>query len=76
MSAEDRNADDPLQSLIAELLEADNRGESVDRGALIERHPEHADSLREFFADHDRLEHGTRDDVDPEETRVEHVEHG
>ena len=48
MSAEDRDVD-PLQSLIAEILEAEQQGEPVDREALLEAHPELADSLRNFF---------------------------
>ena len=31
---------DPLQSLFAEILEAENRGESVNRDALIDEHPD------------------------------------
>ena len=51
-----RSADDePLQSLIAEILEAENRGEAVDREALIGEHPELADSLRDFFSNHDHM---------------------
>ena len=46
---------DPLQSLIAEILDAENRGESVDRDALLSKRPEHAESLRDFFAQHDRM---------------------
>ena len=38
---------DPLQSLIAKILESEARGEAIDLGALIEAHPEHANSLRE-----------------------------
>ena len=49
------DTNDPLQSLIAEILEAENRGESVDREALLEAHPELSDSLHEFFANHDRM---------------------
>ncbi len=55
MSAEDRDDTDPLESLIAEIMEAEAGGETVDREALIDQHPEHADSLRDFFAVHDRL---------------------
>ena len=55
---------DPLQSLIAEILEAENRGESVDRDALLSQYPEHADSLRDFFVDHDRMK-AAADQEDP-----------
>ncbi len=50
MSPEDRSERDPLQSLIAEILDAENRGETVDRDSLLAEHPDYADSLREFFA--------------------------
>ncbi len=63
MSAEDRDDKDPLQSLIAEILEAENRGETVDREHLVDQHPDHADSLKEFFASHDRMKSAA--DVDP-----------
>lgn len=46
---------DPLQSLIAEILEAENSGESVDRDAIMAEHPDFADSLRGFFAQHERM---------------------
>lgn len=46
---------DPLQSLIADILEAENRGEFVDRDAMIGEHPDLADSLHDFFANHDRM---------------------
>ncbi len=63
MSAEDRDDKDPLQPLIAEVLEAENRGESVDRQKLMDQYPDHADSLREFFASHDRMKSAA--EVDP-----------
>ncbi len=44
--------DDPLNSIIAKILEAENRGEAVDREALYGEHPELADSLRSFFSHH------------------------
>lgn len=54
MSSEEQDERDQLQSLIADVLEAESRGESVDRKALIESHPEIADSLGEFFASYDQ----------------------
>ena len=63
MSPEDRSERDPLQSLIAEILDTENRGEAVDRDSLLAEHPEHADSLREFFASHDQMKSAA--DVDP-----------
>ena len=56
MSAEDREDNDLLQSLIANILEAEKTGESIDRESLLSGHPENSDSLREFFADHDQKE--------------------
>ncbi len=63
MSAEDCDDKDPLQSLIAEILETENRGETVDREDLIDQHPDQADSLKEFFASHDRMKSAA--DIDP-----------
>lgn len=63
MSSDDRDQRDPLQSLIAEILEAESRGEGVNREALMAEHSEHADSLREFFASHDQMKSAA--DVDP-----------
>ena len=63
MSAEDRDAKDPLEFLIADILERENRGEAVDRDGLIEQHPDQADSLRDFFANHDRMKSAA--DIDP-----------
>lgn len=59
MPLHDPSNDDSLQTLIAEVLEIENRGEPVDREALIARHPEHADSIREFFTRHDQKESAT-----------------
>lgn len=56
MSADDRDdSNDPLQSVIAEILDAERHGEVVDRDALLAQHPQLADSLREFFVGHDRI---------------------
>ena len=46
---------DPLQTIIAVFLDAEQRGELIDREALIDQHQEHADSLRAFFAEHDHM---------------------
>ena len=64
MSADDRGDKDPFQSLIAEILEAENRGETIDRESLLAGHPEHAESLRDFFATHDQMKSAA--EVDPE----------
>jgi hypothetical protein len=46
---------DRLQSLIAKILEAENRGEPVDRNWLLSQYPEQMKSLQDFFAQHDRM---------------------
>src|SRR4051812_35765061 len=45
----------PLDALVADYLQALERGEAPDRVALLAAHPDLADGLRSFFADHDRL---------------------
>ncbi len=55
---------DPLQSLIARILEAESRGELIDRDSLLSQHPDLADSLLDFFASHDRMKEAT-DAEDP-----------
>ncbi len=55
MSPDRRERNDDLESLIARYLEAEKSGQYLDRDALIEGHPEHADSLREFFVNHDQM---------------------
>lgn len=63
MPDDDLIDDAQLQSLIAEILETEGRGGQVDRDAFANQHPEHADSLRDFFAIHDRMKSAA--DVDP-----------
>lgn len=46
------NKSDQLKSLINKFLEAERSGEAFDGDLLIQQHPELADELREFFADH------------------------
>ena len=55
MPDDHQDEQDPLQSLIAQILEAEGRGRSIDRGELIRANPDCAVSLREFFASHDRM---------------------
>src|SRR4051794_7965886 len=44
-----------LHDLITLYLEAEESGQTLDRTDWLQRHPEFADDLRRFFADHDRL---------------------
>lgn len=45
--------DSGVDGLVAEYLEALDRGEAPDREALIARNPRHAAELRRYFADED-----------------------
>lgn len=54
-------SDDKLEKLIAEFLDAEGRGEAVDRDSLLEQHSAFGDSLREFFAAHDRMVSDAKD---------------
>ncbi len=47
---------DPLDAIIADYVQQVEAGAVPDREALLARHPELADRLREFFADFDRLD--------------------
>jgi serine/threonine protein kinase len=58
MSAPDSSAstkDERLNGVIAEYLRSIERGEFPDRAELLALHPEFADDLQAFFADHDRF---------------------
>ena len=47
--------DDSLDGIIAAYLEAVDAGRRPDRQKLLDDHPQHAEALRSFFADHDRM---------------------
>ncbi|MGQ0636912.1 MAG: protein kinase domain-containing protein [Planctomycetaceae bacterium] len=56
MNAEEfTDRDERLGSILAECLEAAETGRSADRTALLERHPEFAAELQEFFSSYDRV---------------------
>src|SRR6516165_3815446 len=47
---------DSLDAVIADYILAVEGGEVPNRQELLDRHPEHADALRAFFADLDRMD--------------------
>lgn len=53
MSSNEPEAKVTLDLLIGRHLEAEKSGQNLDRDAMVEQHPEHADALREFYASHD-----------------------
>lgn len=54
MPAEDA-ADEEFESLVADFLDAESRGEVVDREKIVREYPQYETQLREFFASHDAL---------------------
>ncbi len=52
---ENTGEDDLLEELIANFLDAESHADPIDREAMLAQHPEHAESLRDFFATHDRM---------------------
>lgn len=59
---EEGQESDPFQSLIAEILNAEARGESVDREEMLRAHLQLERSLRDFFANHDSMKVGNGDE--------------
>jgi membrane protein YdbS with pleckstrin-like domain len=55
MSGENSGQSEQLNQIIAHYLKAVESGEAPDREELIERHPDFADDLKSFFADHDKM---------------------
>ena len=54
------SSESPLEQLLGRILLAEERGELLDREALLAEHPDVADDVREFLADHDALKPGLR----------------
>jgi hypothetical protein len=53
---DDRTSDERrVGAIIAAYLEALDRGETADRGAVLQQHPDCARELESFFADQDRV---------------------
>ena len=56
------NEDSRFDEVIANYLRAEEAGTPPDQEMLIAEHPELADKLRSFFADHTRSENSVMDD--------------
>ncbi len=62
MSGHDTNP--TLDKIIAEYLEQMQTGGAPDRQQLLKLHPDLADDLKSFFANHDRMKEAARADLD------------
>jgi eukaryotic-like serine/threonine-protein kinase len=51
----ENSSDDPMQSLIADFLDAEAQGKPLNRETWLARHASHAESLKDFLANHDRM---------------------
>ena len=54
-SADVPSRSDPLDEIVAQYIRGIESGENPSRDELLARHPALVDELREFFADHDRM---------------------
>jgi len=61
----DSERDRRLHEVIGQLHAADERGEKPNRQEILDRHPDLADVLHEFFAEQDRFHDATRPIGDP-----------
>jgi len=61
-----RSGDPSLDDVLAEFLAAEETGAPPDRREFLERHPQHADDLREFFANRDQMQRLARPLQSPE----------
>ena len=52
---DDADRDQLLEAVIADYIRADETGLAPDRREILERHPELADELRQFFGQRDRM---------------------
>ena len=51
----DPSQNERLAEILAEYLESERSGQTLDREQLLAEHSDMADELRSFFADHDRM---------------------
>ncbi len=51
------NRDRRLDEILADYLQAVDRGEPPDPQPWVARHPDLAPDLRQLFAEHDRMQH-------------------
>src|SRR5690349_17954017 len=55
-SNDDADHEQTLEAVIADYIRACEAGTAPDRQAILERHPNHASDLREFFAMRDQID--------------------